>query len=560
MSRAILIVDDERGIREMLHYELSLEGFDVETADSGMAAIEALRRRRFDLAVTDLKMPGMDGVATVEALRAIDPDIAVIVATGYASVQTAVACMKKGAFDYITKPYDLDDLKRLLDRAMEKNHLQGVVALYDASRALLGTLAQADLIDLVVTLARSVLRADESGLVLRHATGGPALHRRDTATATALDATFLDLARTVDGGEPTRTSLPGGGCALTFPLVAGERTLGALVVIRGVGSPSFSGSELQKGAVFAGQLTLSLDNARLYQEVEGKLAELVATREHLVLAEKLALAGRLAGAVGHEVNNPLAAVRVNLDQLRDYSSDLGALWFAAKAAAAYLRQQPDPAAARLADGLRVAGADGDRTEEIVRDVATVIDESLEAVRRIADLVAGFAELAAPQLAGACEVIDVGVVLEDCVTSLPPPARQRIHIVRPVRPMLACVGAKDVRTGLLNLLSFVSAAGPAPSQPVAGATVSVAEAGGNVCVELTNPGLRLSKAERRQLFDPRVGVLDTGRSRTMRLDLSLALGYQLLSRNGADISVVDAREGGVAIRVSLPRTARARRAS
>ncbi len=558
MNRAILIVDDEPGIREMLDYELSLEGFDVETADSGMAAVEALRRRRFDLAVTDLKMPGMDGVATVEALRAIDPDLAVIVATGYASVQTAVACMKKGAYDYITKPYDLDNLKQLLDRAMEKSHLQGVVALYDASRALLGTLAQADLIELVVTLARTVLRADESGLVLRDATGAPALHRRDTATA--LDATFLDLAQAVDGGVPTRTSLPGGGCALTFPLVSGERMLGALVALRGVGSPTFSGSELQKGAVFAGQLALSLDNARLYQQVEGKLAELVATREDLVLAEKLALAGRLAGAVAHEVNNPLGIVRVHLDQLRDYSSDLGALWFAAKAAASYLRQQPDPAATLLAGGLRAAGADEDRTDEIVRDVAVVIDESLDAVRRIADLVAGFAELAAPQREGARELIDVGVVLDDCVRTLPAAVRDQIHVVKPVRPLMACVGAKDVRTGLMNILSFVSAARPAAATALAGATVTVTEASGSVCVELVNPGLTLSKAERRQLFDPRVGVLDTGRSRTMRLDLSLALGYQLLSRNGADISVVDAQQGGMAIRVTLPRMARARRAS
>src|SRR5262249_31554717 len=125
---AVLVIDDEPGIRDLLSFELSQEGFDVETAANGYAAVEALKRRKFDLAVTDLKMPGMDGVETVAALRALDPDIEVIVATGYASVETAVACMKRGAYDYIQKPFDLAELKLLLERASQKSHLQSVVA------------------------------------------------------------------------------------------------------------------------------------------------------------------------------------------------------------------------------------------------------------------------------------------------------------------------------------------------------------------------------------------------------------------------------------------------
>jgi DNA-binding NtrC family response regulator len=120
---SVLVIDDEQGIREMLRYELSQDGFEVEMAENGLAAVEAVKRRKFDLAITDLKMPGMDGVATVEALRSLDPKIEVIVATGYASVETAVACMKRGAYDYIQKPFDLTELKLLLDRASQKGQL-----------------------------------------------------------------------------------------------------------------------------------------------------------------------------------------------------------------------------------------------------------------------------------------------------------------------------------------------------------------------------------------------------------------------------------------------------
>src|SRR4051812_8972729 len=100
-------------MRDMLSYLLSHEGFQVTTADSGAAAVEAARVQKFDLAITDLRMPGFDGMDTVSALKAIDPELEVVVGTGYASVETAVECMKRGAYDYIRKPYDIRELKLL---------------------------------------------------------------------------------------------------------------------------------------------------------------------------------------------------------------------------------------------------------------------------------------------------------------------------------------------------------------------------------------------------------------------------------------------------------------
>ncbi|MBZ0270536.1 response regulator [bacterium] len=164
-TASVLVIDDEPGIRDLLAFELTQENFEVETAESGYAAVEAVKRRKFDLAITDLKMHGMDGVATVEALRKIDPDLEIIVATGFATVETAVACMKRGAYDYIQKPFNLDELKTLLERAMEKSHLQGVVALYEASRAILDTLDTGELVSIVIRLAVSVLKADVAWLV-----------------------------------------------------------------------------------------------------------------------------------------------------------------------------------------------------------------------------------------------------------------------------------------------------------------------------------------------------------------------------------------------------------
>lgn len=115
----VLIIDDEADIRDVLAFELEHEGFDAVTAESGERALEVMRERRFDLAITDLKMPGMDGIATLEGLKSIDPKIRVLIATGYASQETRVACAARGAAGYIQKPFDLEEIVTAVHRALE---------------------------------------------------------------------------------------------------------------------------------------------------------------------------------------------------------------------------------------------------------------------------------------------------------------------------------------------------------------------------------------------------------------------------------------------------------
>ena len=460
----VLVVDDEPGIREMLSFELTQEGFEVETAESGMAAVAALRRRKFDLALTDLKMPGMDGTDTVEALRAVDPDIEVIVGTGYASVETAVACMKRGAYDYINKPYDLVELKMLLERALQKSHLQGVVALYEASRSLLSTLKRSDLVTMVVKTAQQVLRAEDLGLLLWKSDGDFEVHGLSAAAARDVGQLQSLAERVSHKGEPVCLSNADPLLAhspyssvLVYPLVARGRQVGVLAAFRHLLSPAFASSELQKGTIFANQLALSLDNARLYENLGEKIDELVTTREQLVQSEKLALAGQLASSVAHEVNNPLAFIRPNLEVLGDYSQKIGELWGAAKSAASYLRQQPNPLSQALASRLQTINGDEERTEELVRDVSQVIDDALVGVRRIGDLVTGFTRLADPPTAVKPEAVDLVKAAQEALTGVNgwPERRGRV-LIDPVGPHLAMVERGDLRGAIRNILHFACA--------------------------------------------------------------------------------------------------------
>ena len=116
----LLVIDDEPDVREMLEFIFAGEGFDVVTVDSGLAAIELVRVRSFDLAVTDMKMPGINGIETLTALKQIDRSMEVIVVTGYASEQTAAECMKRGAYGYLTKPFELAELLPLVGAALAR--------------------------------------------------------------------------------------------------------------------------------------------------------------------------------------------------------------------------------------------------------------------------------------------------------------------------------------------------------------------------------------------------------------------------------------------------------
>src|SRR2546421_2643345 len=116
--KSILVVDDEKSQREILEMILSGEGYDVTTASSGEAALKFAKDRRFDLALTDLKMTGMDGIELLQHLLAQDSSIIVILLTAHGSIDSAKEALRRGAFDYLEKPYDRDTLLQTIRRAL----------------------------------------------------------------------------------------------------------------------------------------------------------------------------------------------------------------------------------------------------------------------------------------------------------------------------------------------------------------------------------------------------------------------------------------------------------
>ncbi|HOK06653.1 MAG TPA: sigma-54 dependent transcriptional regulator [Syntrophales bacterium] len=119
----ILIVEDGKSQREMLRDFLSREGYEVKEAENGETGLQAVRNHHFDVILLDYKMPGMDGMEVLKAVRDINPEIDVVIITAYGTIETAVEAMKAGALDYITKPVDFDELLLLLERVAERRIL-----------------------------------------------------------------------------------------------------------------------------------------------------------------------------------------------------------------------------------------------------------------------------------------------------------------------------------------------------------------------------------------------------------------------------------------------------
>jgi DNA-binding NtrC family response regulator len=123
-KESILIVDDEKIVRESLFHWFEEEDYNVDTAEDGETALRKFDKGKFDLILLDMKMPGMSGLDLLAKVKEIDPDIVVILITAFASVPTAIKALKDGAYDYVTKPVDPDELAHLVKRALEQKALK----------------------------------------------------------------------------------------------------------------------------------------------------------------------------------------------------------------------------------------------------------------------------------------------------------------------------------------------------------------------------------------------------------------------------------------------------
>ncbi len=330
----ILVVDDERGIRDMLCNELGAAGYEVAKAADGAAALELMRGERFEVAICDINMPRMDGLKTLETMKKMDPDMEVIMATGYGSVETAVTAMKMGAYDYLQKPFHLSEMFALVRKALEKSDLRAVVGVYEASKAVFDSLDLGVLLPTICRIGKDVLRADDVSIMLEEDDGTLRLAASAGLEGVVKESARLSLGERVAGRaaqwkqpllivgplekDPRFADVPSlrdVKSSIVYPLAIGGQVLGVLTFNRLRQEVPFSAPDLRNATIIGSQIAQAVYNAKLYRQLESRMAQLETayrdleeTKNQLVQSEKLAAIGQLAAGVAHELNNPLTGI------------------------------------------------------------------------------------------------------------------------------------------------------------------------------------------------------------------------------------------------------------
>lgn len=288
----ILVLDDEQIVLESVSRILEEENYEVKTARRGEEAFEILKKGGFDLFITDLKMPGMDGLKAMESISKIDPDLSMIMFTAYSTVDSAVEAMKLGALDYIRKPFTPDQLTELVNKAigdrqtrLEKR--QREQSFEELKKAVSSTLNLKEVLNLIVQGVVKVMKVKGSTLSLvdkkreklrvfaHEGLSSEYVHKGFLDSAKSIAETVLQgkHAWVEDAAVDPRIQYPreamreGIRSILSVPLVVRDKVIGALRVYTGE-VRAFSNEEIKFLYGFSEQAASAIENARSYEDVK----------------------------------------------------------------------------------------------------------------------------------------------------------------------------------------------------------------------------------------------------------------------------------------------------
>jgi len=288
----ILVVDDEKSIREILTDFLTLEGYRVHAVESAEAALAELELRPYHIVLSDLMMPGMGGLQLLDAITGGNYQVLPVIMTGFGTVETAISAMKRGAYDYILKPFKMEDVVRVLRRGLDRQRLQQenirlreAVSIYRVSEAMATSMKLEHILELVVQAALDEVEADLVTLLLKEPGEGRFVERmrREGSGETVRDGGRLELSSLIEHFRGDRPLLVHGPRALRFfaqaqgeqklvsfcsvPLRVGDVIIGALNACSYTPGRRFTEGQRKMLAVLASRAAVSIENARLYEDL-----------------------------------------------------------------------------------------------------------------------------------------------------------------------------------------------------------------------------------------------------------------------------------------------------
>jgi two-component system NtrC family sensor kinase len=515
---AILLVDDEPGLLDVLEWELSSLGYDVLAVGNGTSAVQVLERNEFDVVISDVKMPGLTGIDVLKRTKALCPDTEVIITTGFAEMETVVDCVRGGAFDFVQKPFNLPSVMATVGRALERKRLRTMAQMYESSLAISANRDAARLAELIIDAALKIVGCDAAALWQPGRDGLSLVHRKVNAGHESIvpRVNIPAMERVAAMGRPKVLPQDAGGdqglldiapatSLIIYPLMVGGRCAGVLTCARFTDPRPFRRSDVERASVLAAQVTLALENERLLKQS--------------VANERLASIGQLAAGVAHEINNPVSYVLMSLESATELSAEL---------------QAP--------------GADG---AELWPEMRSVLKDAFEGAGRIRDIVGDLRNMSRADTRERRR-LDVNEVVRAALRIAGAELRHKTKVVVDLGTQVEVEGdAGKLTQVLVNLAVNAAQAMPARPVDVNEVTVRSWRDGEQVRVSVSDngPGIPVENHERvfEAFFTTKAPGVGTG--------LGLPISRDIVRAHGGDLVVSTAAQGGACFTVTLPAAAK-----
>ncbi len=297
----VLIVDDEKFIRDILADFLGMEGYIVRTAEDGTAALSELTKAHYDLIISDLKMPRMGGIELLDAIGTAAPNALTVIMTGFGTVETAIDAMKRGAYDYILKPFKVEEVIRVVQRGLEKQRLAAenlrlreAVSLYKVSEAIAASLSLEEVLSTISETALHEIRGDLVSTWLEDGEGGyferqrleqpaeegapvheyGALNPRSIVEYYSTNSALLEQGQ---GAARFFQRVPGVPIVsfVSVPLRMKTRLLGWICAVSFTKTKRFNEGQRKLLSIVGSRAAAAIENARLYEDLRATFQQTI---------------------------------------------------------------------------------------------------------------------------------------------------------------------------------------------------------------------------------------------------------------------------------------------
>ena len=565
----ILVIDDEESIREMLAQALEIGGFQVETATDGMEGLEKFNvDKSFDVILTDLMMPKVNGMQVLEEVKKLDPTVELIMLTGFGGNESAIEAMKKGAYDYLQKPTNVEELFITVQKAIERRRLSEENRQYQRNLERIVKQRTHELSEtknflqsvLDSSLDYSIVATGLNGLITLFNKGSERLtgySAKDTEAKMTIYDLVPDLESKIkksgneglkpEQGEPRETECvmkrsDGGTVTVSMSIASltnqQKVIVGMLFIAKDITEQKALENELKQYTENLEQIVeqRTEELAKRNDELEQTLRELSDAQQQLLQSEKLASIGQLAAGVAHEINNPIGFVHSNLSTMKKFNARL-------------LQLLND-----IQDALKTGSMTQEqfaslwntaKVEKLIPELDTMIEESLDGTQRVRTIVAdlkNFSNIDRAQIQDA----DLEAGLESTLNIVWNQIKYNIEVEKHYGhiPAVTC-NSQQINQVFLNLLVNASHAIKEKQGKIIITTEKLDD--NNVVIKIQDNGTGIPEEVQKKIFDPFFTTKPIGEG----TGLGLSISYRIIKDHGGEIEVFSKMGEGTTFRITLP---------